>query len=302
MEVREPAGTVDRPVFKNLAAVSNTALLTLWARAIEARSADPILSDPTAIALTQELRPQLAAIASPFYQQLLADQVPSLLTLLMALRARFFDQKAINFLSRFPNSIIVNLGAGLDTRFERLTGDTTPVDGTPRVIDIDLPAMIALKRELLASHPRHEFVAVSVLDHSWMDALDRYDGRRFIFLAEGLLMYLPPAEVKRLVVALANRFPGSEFVADVFNALWLRPPWREWVNYKMQRQFHFEEGATFQFGLDSPNEMEQWHPLIHFQEAWSFFDADERKLGLMRWARHIPLLRLVQYIVRYHLG
>jgi O-methyltransferase involved in polyketide biosynthesis len=135
-----------------------------------------------------------------------------------------------------------------------------------------------------------------------MDSLDRYSDRRIIFLAEGLLMYFPSTEVKRLVVALANRFPGSELVADVFNALWLRPPWAEWITYKMQRRLHFASEATFQFGLNSPNEMEQWHPAIHFQEAWSFFDADERKLGLLRWARYIPLLRLTQYIVRYHLG
>jgi hypothetical protein len=70
----------------------------------------------------------------------------------------------------------------------------------------------------------------------------------------------------------------------------------------MQRQLHLESGATFQFGLDSPREMEKWHPTIRFQEAWSFFDGDDRKLGLLRWARYIPLLRLVQYIVRYHLS
>ena len=188
----------------------------------------------------------------------------------------------------------------LRTEIERLNAD--PANSKARVIDIDLPPMIALKRELLAPHPRHELLAASVLDHDWMNALDRYDDRRYIFLAEGLLMYFPPAEVKRLVITLATRFPGSELVADLFNGRWLRPPWRSWVTRKMQRQLHFDREASFEFGLDSPNEMATWHPRIHFLDEWSLLDAHERKLGPLRWLRHIPLARLAQYIVHYQLG
>jgi methyltransferase (TIGR00027 family) len=289
---------------EQLSAVSNTALLTLWARALEARSAHPILHDPQAIALTETLRPFLAAAATPFYRQLAADKLPKLLVLTMALRAQYFDQLAANFLLRFPRSIVVNLGAGLDTRFERLNNEqnTPQIRRQVRVIDVDLPAMIALKQQLLAPHPRHEMLASSVLDMAWMDALDRYDNSRFIFLAEGLLMYLPPADVKQLVVTLAKRFPGSELVADVFHGLWVRPPWRDWVARKMQRQLHFEREAAFHFGLDSPTGMAAWHPQLHFLSVWSPFDAHERKLGLLRWLRHISLLRLVQYVVHYQLG
>lgn len=285
---------------KQLSAVSNTALLTLWARALEARSNDPVLVDPQAIALTEVLRPYLATMATPFHQQLAADKLPKLLVLTAALRALHFDQMARNFLLRFPRGIVVNLGSGLDTRFERLNAD--PANSKARVIDIDLPPMIALKRELLAPHPRHELLAASVLDHDWMNALDRYDDRRYIFLAEGLLMYFPPAEVKRLVITLATRFPGSELVADLFNGRWLRPPWRSWVTRKMQRQLHFDREASFEFGLDSPNEMATWHPRIHFLDEWSLLNAHERKLGPLRWLRHIPLARLAQYIVHYQLG
>ena len=281
---------------RQLSAVSKTALLTLWARAIETQSDDPIIVDAAAVALVEQLRPHLAKMEDPFYRRLVAGKLPPLLILTLSLRTQYYDQMARNFRLRFPRGVIVNLGAGLDTRFERLD------DGEVRVIDLDLPPVIALKRQLIAEHPRHVLLPASVFDLAWMDALDRYDDRRFLFLAEGLLMYLPPDQVKRLVIALADRFPGSELVAEVFDARWLRPPWDKLTRRKLQRQLNFDQDAMFQFGLNSPQEMEEWDARLQFVDQWSFLDTNERKLGLYRWFRHIPMIRLIQYNVHYRLG
>lgn len=286
----------ERLSIDQLSAVSNTALLTLWARAIEAQNANPILVDPTAVALVEQLRPVVAAEPAKFYRQLATNRLPPLLVLTLALRAHYFDEMARDFRRRFARGIIVNLGAGLDTRFERLD------DGSVRLIELDLPPVITLKRQLLAPHSRHELLPASVLDFAWMETLDRYAEPRFLFLAEGLLMYFPPHQVKELIVTLATRFPGSELVAEVFNSGWLRPPWRDWVNFKLQRQFYFEPEAGFRSGLDSPQEMEGWHPQIHFLDDWSVLDAPERRLGLLRWLRHMRSLRRIQYVVHYRLG
>jgi O-methyltransferase involved in polyketide biosynthesis len=62
-------------------------------------------------------------------------------------------------------------------------------------------------------------------------------------------MYLPPEEVKRLVIALADRFPGSELVAEVFNSLWIRPPWRGFVLRKLRRQLKFDRNVAFHFDV-----------------------------------------------------
>lgn len=284
---------------EQLSAVSNTALLTLWARAIEARSPNPLLIDPEAVAITESLRPFLATHQTEFHQQLLADHLPVLLTRLMALRARYFDERALNFLTRFPRAIVVNLGAGLDTRFERLNQHQ---NARVRVIDIDLPPLIELKQTLITPHPRHELLPASVLDFAWMEALARYDDRQLIFLAEGLLMYFPPHEVERLVTTLAHRFPGCELVADVFHARILRPPWKSWAMRKMQRQLQVDRHVDLVFGLEKPNAMEAWDAQIQFLSAWSFFDAHDRKLGWMRLLRHLPFVRWLQYIVHYRLG
>jgi hypothetical protein len=71
---------------------------------------------------------------------------------------------------------------------------------------------------------------------------------------------------------------------------------------KMQRQLHFAPDATFQFGVDSPDEIATWHPQIQFLDEWSFLDADTRKLGAWRWLRHIRGLRRIQFVAHYQFG
>ena len=285
---------------EQLPAVSTTALLTLWTRGLDARSPDPILPDPQAIAVCAQLRPQIAALRTPFYQQLAHDEIPQMLVKLLSVRSLHMDQSARDFLLRFPRSVVVNLGAGLDSRLSRLNEGSEAAN--VRVIDIDLPAMIGLKRQLFAPHTRYTLLPASVLDFAWMDALDRYDDRRFLFIAEGLFMYLPQEKVRELVVRLASRFPGSELVADVFSAVWLRPPWRKWSIRKLQRQFKFERDVILESGLDSPQEMERWDARLHYLGMWSLFDSPERQMGALRWLRFIPLIRMFQYIVHYRLG
>jgi O-methyltransferase involved in polyketide biosynthesis len=52
----------------------------------------------------------------------------------------------------------------------------------------------------------------SVLDRGWMDRVNCADG---VFItAEGLLMYLDPAEALALIADCAARFPGRQMIFD----------------------------------------------------------------------------------------
>ncbi len=44
----------------------------------------------------------------------------------------------------------------------------------------------------------------------------------FLFMAEGVFMYLDGKDVRSLVLKLQETFPGSELVCEVVNSLWLR--------------------------------------------------------------------------------
>jgi O-methyltransferase involved in polyketide biosynthesis len=76
---------------------------------------------------------------------------------------------------------------------------------------VDLAPVMDLRR-LLPSDDRIVELAQSALDRSWMD---RVDSSRGVFItAEGLLMYLDPADALGLIRDCVARFPGGRMMFD----------------------------------------------------------------------------------------
>ena len=124
----------------------------------------------------------------------------------------------------------------------------------------------------------------------------------FLFMAEGVFMYLDGKDVRSLVLKIQEKFPGSELVCEVVNSFWLRPPLKKMLDYKMQRQVHLGKDAMFRSGIRDSREMEQWHSGIQFLDEWSYFDSEEEKLGWLKVLKHIELIRKTQWTVHYLLN
>jgi methyltransferase (TIGR00027 family) len=276
--------------------VAETLLIPLFCRAQETRSQDPILRDPKAVEILEGLRPELEASERPLLRTIARGAMPKKLVVTMALRAARFDRYAREFLERAPGAVVVSLGCGLDTRFDRVD------DGRVAWFDLDLPEVVELRRRFFNEAERYHMVASSVTEQGWMDAIvAAAAGRRVLFLAEGLFMYLPGDEVRALVVSLARRFPGSELVAEVFSAKWLPFVSSRWGRYKFQRQIHMAPGATFVSGLADSDEPERWADGIELLDDWTYFDDKHPKLGWMNLFGRTKW-RKIQWTVHYRLG
>jgi O-methyltransferase involved in polyketide biosynthesis len=180
-------------------AVSKTSILTLRARADEHARADRAFADPVAAEwFTRVAWPiELDAWYGPAAQ------------IALALRADDIDQILRRYARSTPLSGVVELGCGFSTRQSRLAD--LSID---RWLDVDLEDVVRLRRSLGASG---EQVAASVLDDVWMDRVSG-DPSGQIFIAEGLLYYLPRREVDRLFDTLTRRFPGAAIIMDVLGA------------------------------------------------------------------------------------
>ena len=184
-----------------LSGVSETALLTLNARAREARRPDSVIDDPMAIALVDSIDFDFAKFG-PTRQGI-------------ALRALSFDSATNSYLDQHPSATVVALAEGLQTSFWRL--DAADPDSQFRWLTVDLPPMIDVRARLLPASPRVSVCAQSALDYSWMDAVD--DSNGVFITAEGLLMYLQPEQALELIAQCAKRFPGGQLAFD------LAPAW-----------------------------------------------------------------------------
>jgi methyltransferase (TIGR00027 family) len=276
--------------------VSTTLLLTLYSHALESRSEDPILNDPKAEEIVANLNKELEKSNNRLYQRLVKGKLNKSVIVHISIRAKKYDEYVQNFLKKWPTGVIVNIGCGLDTRFWRID------NGKTNFYDLDLPEVIEIKKKLCKEDQRYHMLPFSVLDYKWMNEVLEHNSGPFIFVAEGIFMYLSYEDVKELVLQLQKEFPGSELVCEVFNDFWLHNPWKRLLDFKMQKEFKLGSGATFKSGLKTGKEMENWGHGIEFIDEWSYFDSNEKKLGWLKLLGKIDSVRKTQWTVHYKLN
>jgi O-methyltransferase involved in polyketide biosynthesis len=211
-----------------------TLLWTLYQRASEARRADAVLRDPKAVEV-------LAAIDFPFEERFGSGTAGW--AQWQALRALCFDRQVARFLADHPDGTVVALGEGLETQFWRVD------NGRMDWLSVDLPEAIEVRERLLPATGRQRLLACSALDERWIDEVDV--ARGVLVTAQGLLMYLPPDDVRRLIATCAERLPGGALVFDAVprwlsersrqgglktSGGWQAPPWTWWMDKAERRR------------------------------------------------------------------
>lgn len=184
----------------DLAGVPETMLWTLHNRASEAKKRHGLIHDPEAVRIYD-------AIDYPFDRHFgKADGSH-------AVRAADIDIILKAWLKTHPDGWVVSLGEGLETQFSRVD------NGRLTWLTIDLPEAMRLRQLFLPAQPRCLAFTGSALDRHWMDLVMPQDsggasGEQLCIVAQGLFMYLPPSEIKHLLVDLAARFPGCLLIFD----------------------------------------------------------------------------------------
>jgi methyltransferase (TIGR00027 family) len=192
--------------------VGLTALMVAAARAIETGRPDALARDEYA---AHFVRAAPARAHWPVRPQdvpgLDADPLWGRLGRYFALRTRVFDDHLLRRAQAGTRQVVL-LGAGLDTRAYRLDW---PAGST--VYELDRPGVLAFKQrtlDALAARPRARRVTIPTdLRLDWTAALlaAGFDpAAPTAWLAEGLLLYLPPAAERHLVRTVHDHSaPGS---------------------------------------------------------------------------------------------
>ena len=186
----------------------------------------------------------------------------------LAVRAAAIDRAVRLWLESHPDGLVVSLGEGLETQAQRVD------NGRMRWLSVDLPDAIRLRERFIQPTDRFRHVASSALDASWMDEVD--DANGLFVVAQGLLMYLDPASVRRLLAGMAERFPGAELVFDVV------PPWFSRLTVMGFQQTPHYRLPAMPWGIgrdDIAATLRSWH--------WRFADCVFLEYGA---PRGLPLL------------
>jgi len=283
---------------QTLSSVSETLLVTLYLRAMETQRPDALIKDEKAVELVTRL-----SSGSPIrydFERIKLLHLNEANKMVIILRSREFDRYAANFLARHSDAVVVHIGCGLDSRFERVD------NGQVEWYDLDLPDVIELRRKLTGSArqitgdeaERYHLLGCSVLEDAWLEAVSVHRKRPFLFLAEGVFMYLEEIQAKSLVLLLRNQFPGAELVFDAYS------PIHNLVSNLQTSIFGFHA----HWGIWHGQEVEAWGNAsptgagIRLLDEWCYLDEPDPRLSHLRWLRPIESIFRTHRIYHFQLG
>ncbi|MYX34603.1 MULTISPECIES: class I SAM-dependent methyltransferase [unclassified Streptomyces] len=188
-----------------LGRVQETLLIPLRARADETRRRRPLTRDPRSVEVADALDRDLTRVGGRL--RLLGP----------VFRGVVLDEWVREFLEEHPSGTVVEIGVGLNTRYERLD------NGAATWVEIDLPDVIALRRELFAEHDRRRMAAGSATEPDWAAAVAAAPGP-YVFVFEAVLIYLSEDGARSAVDVIRDRFPGSVLLMDTVGSAEARRP------------------------------------------------------------------------------
>lgn len=266
-----------------LTGTQQTALVTLYAKALESRRPDSILGDHEADRAVRRLDYDFGSL-----RMRRRDQQSS------AVRSKAYDRRVKRYLDDHPACVVLHLGCGLDTRAYRVNPPAT-VDW----YDIDLPDVIALRRRLFEPRPGLHVVAASVTDPNLLGGIA--GDRPVLVVAEGLTPYLRRDDGVAMLRRIVGHFEGGEMLLDGYSraGVWLLqryPPVKA-------------SGAHLDWSITDPRELEGAVPGLVFDCEWWFADAEDIRRYYSPWYwwlmqvlfRITPVRRLGRGI-RYRFG
>lgn len=172
--------------------VEQTAFLTAYARALDNRTADPILGDESSDRVVGQIDYDFPAF-----------RIPASVVRQTALRAKMLDERVRRYTTANPEAVVVDLGAGLNDPMTRVS--------PPAGVDwysIDLPKVMALRAEVLPQQRAEHPIAADLTAADWTAGIPA--GRPTMVIADGLFAFLSEPQVIALIGHAIDHFGTGE--------------------------------------------------------------------------------------------
>lgn len=241
----------------SLRGVAETALIPLYARAVDSRSLNSALGDTFASKLVEQLDYDFSRLP------LSPSQVASIV-----LRTRYFDDITQSFLDSHNSSTILHIGCGLDARASRCIWGQNVC-----WVDIDFQEIVTLRKLLspvLHSSRDYRLVAANINETgSWLENIPA--DRPTAIVMEGFVSYLSVEERDGLLSRLVEHFDEAEIVFDCINPQLLA------LGERAHAQALRNTGAEFQSAISDPRALENIHERLQHVKTDRFVELSVLK-------------------------
>lgn len=249
-----------------LTPVEETAFLTLYARALDSRWANPILGDTMADETVARLDYDFAGLG-----------VQTSVVCQSALRAKMLDDRVRAFVVDHPDAVVVDLGGGLDSGVHRVA--------PPAAVDwysVDLPGISELRDRVLPSLPQAHTVSASLADPDWTDPIP--SDRPTMLVADGLFAFLTEPVIAGIFRTITEHFESGELAFNDYGRIgWMSKAALKFFPAKMFKDVGSQWGYA---GFKDAHHPESWNPQLRLIEESSLAYQPEvdRFPGMLRIA------------------
>ena len=251
-----------------LGPVQETLLIPLLGRAAETKKKNGLIRDDKAVHIVD-------ALDYDFSKWRGARSLQG-----ASLRTRMYDEEVSSFLAAHPTGTVIEIGAGLNTRYERLD------NGQARWIELDLPDSMELRRRFFEETDRRKMIATSVLDSDWHTTVLDSPGPYF-FVSEAVIIYLDESDAEQCLRSLAATFPGAQLIMDTTSTKMVDGQGKHDAMKKLSKD------SWCRWRCDDPSSLTPWG--LELEASKTFLDASPSLVAAMplflRWAcKYFPFV------------
>lgn len=196
--------------------VQETLMIPLYARKICSELYPSLYRDETALRLTEEIDYDFSDL-----EKKSGSLMQRFGFLEAAMRQNDLAYEVRDYLRSHPRAAVVNLGYRLDS-----TGRSCD-NGSCKIYNLDFPNVIGVRNELLPAGEREENIPCNLNDTAWFEKIDASEG--VVFFATGVFYYFLKEQVRALVCAMAESFPGGVIVFDAANRKAVKLMLKTWL-------------------------------------------------------------------------
>lgn len=239
---------------KNLEGVAETLIVPLLGRALETLKPDGILHDEKALSIIENLDFDQSKFNDPLIQRSF---------LRTTVRTAIIDKLLDEFLTDHPEATVVEIGCGLNSRFERLD------NGSVTWFDLDLPAVHDVWKSFFNETERRQFLPYSAFDTDWMDRVKAGSAAPWFFISEASVIYFSEAMVRSLFENMKSRFHDIHYLFDSAT-----PSFIEGLKGSGDAIKLFN--VTLGWGVEDISEIKSWIPGMEIIESVNLEDRQHR--------------------------
>ena len=241
----------------SLGNIQKTLFMPVWARAMETKKSNPVLIDKMAVEMIDSVDFDFSAMTANLKE---INQIAWIA------RCKRFDIIISDFITRNPNGIIVNIGCGLDTTYERLGNQTISW------FDLDLPDVIELRRKFLKESVNRTFIESSFTDSSWLNVIPKDE--KVLFIATGVFVYFEEEVIKDFMIKTADLFKEQEYFFDVTSKKGVQ------IANQVIEKSGLNEDSFFKWGLSNKSVILNWDTRIKLVNTYYTFKIRGLRLNI----------------------